>query len=600
MKKYNSRKDVPKDYKWDLSEYFQNESEYEKTYKSCEEKIKLIPNYHGCSKDSKHLLEYLEFDINLESDLLDLEVYAYLINDENLTNSSSALRLGKIVNLVSEYVKQNTFFVPELLSLSEEKYNALFNENPSLNEWKFYLDCIFRNKAHTLSASEEKIIASLVMASDHYDEMSSVMLNGEHNYGKVKLKDNTSVDIASNNYRKLMKDKDVNIRKKVYNSYNKKLDEYSVSNASFLNGYVALNNEVAKIRKFNSAWEAKLFNLNLTNDVYKSLVETTEENINVYQKYWKLYKKVLDLPKLNSYDLSLELSNNAKEYTIEMAQDTVLKAVSPLGKDYLKHIRKVFDNHYIDYCQYKGKCSGGYSMSSMKHASRILMSFNYDLTSISTIAHEAGHNVHHQYISENNTLQYRDVSTLVAEVASLTNEFLLSDYIYKNGKTKEEKLAGLENAIDVIMSNLFGAVREGKMEQDFNDYYLEGNPLTKDYLDKLTNDSKQKYMGKDFNQDKYTKNSWVTRSHYYMNFYLYSYSICVSVASYVADKIINGDDAFCKKYLEFLSLGGNIWPIDAFKFLGIDITKKEVYENAIKYFDKLLDEYEMIYDEGDK
>ena len=133
-----------------------------------------------------------------------------------------------------------------------------------------------------------------------------------------------------------------------------------------------------------------------------------------------------------------------------------LKAIKPLGEDYQKHFKKIFDNRYIDYCQYKGKASGAYSASSRDKNSRILMSYNDDLDSISTIIHEGGHNVHHQYVNENNPLQYRSTPSIVAEVASLTNECLLSDYVVNNMSDKNEQLAGLENIMRVIVSNLFG------------------------------------------------------------------------------------------------------------------------------------------------
>ena len=193
------------------------------------------------------------------------------------------------------------------------------------------------------------------------------------------------------------------------------------------------------------------------------MVSTVESNTNVLQKYLCLFKKVMGLKELHQYDLGLELAKSKREYTIEEAQELTLKALEPLGSEYLKHYKKIYDNHYIDYAQYPGKCSGGYSFSTMDNDSRILMSYNYDLESVSTMIHEGGHNVHHQLICENNPLQNRFVPNIMAEVASLTNECLLSSYLAKNGKTVTEKKAGIANILEVIISNLFGAVREGNV-----------------------------------------------------------------------------------------------------------------------------------------
>ena len=227
-----------------------------------------------------------------------------------------------------------------------------------------------------------------------------------------------------------------------------------------------MNNELAKIYNFKNSWEEKLFYQKISNKVYDTLIKTTEANLKPLQRYYKLTANLQGKKKLRSYDRSLlDISSNDIKYSIEDGIELVKKATSPLGEEYAEKMNKIFDNHYIDYCQYKGKQSGGYSISSMTKDSRILMSFNDDLVSVSTIAHEGGHNVNHQFIIENNEPQYRNNSTIVAELASLTKECLLSAYLAENGKTKEEKLMGLANIISVFVSNFYGAVREGTIEQ---------------------------------------------------------------------------------------------------------------------------------------
>ena len=452
---------------------------------------------------------------------------------------------------------------------------------------------IYREKDHVLSSEEEKIITELTSSMNNLDDISSTMLNSIHDYGKVSINGEVE-EIASNNIRKLLKEREERIRKKVYNSYNKKLDEYSSINAMLLNNYVRLNISLARIRKFNSSWDEKLFNLNLSDKVFTSLRSSVEDNINVLHKYYNLRNKVLGF-KEKSYDINLELTKSNKKYSIEEAQKVLLDALKPLGSDYIKHFKRIFSENHVDYAQYKGKMSGAYSVSLPDKEPRILMSFNNDLDSISTLAHEGGHDVHHLYVMENNDVIYRNVKTIVAEVASLTNECILSNYIVNNSKTKEEKLAGLENIIRVIVSNLFGAVREAKIEQDMYKYVEDGGSISKEYLDDLTTKSLEYYYGKEIKVDKNIKNGWVTRSHYYMFYYLYSYAISISVASYVASKIINKEDNMLEKYIKFLSTGGDVWPKDAFKILGIDLEDKNVYETAIKYFDSLLDSFITIY-----
>ena len=595
MQKYNNRSEVPEKYKWDLTPFFKNEEEYNQTYEKTLKEAEQFKNYVGCTKDAYKLYEFLNLYYEVSAAFEDLYVYAFLKDDEELGQEENVIRKSKAEKLGAILSNNTSFFDPELLSLSKSEYEELFNSNNKLLEYKALLDKTYRNKEHVLSEREEQIINELTTAMNHYDDMSSNLLNNEHDYGKVKI-DGENVVIATTNYRLLTKNKDENIRKKVYNLFNKKLEQYSNSNAYYLNSYINMNDKLAQIYYFKDSWEQKLFGLNLSDKVFKTLVKTTEEHLDSLHKYFALKRDVLGLEQLRMYDLNLEMVSSTKEYTIEEAQDLVREAIKPLGSEYSDKYEKIIKNHYIDYCQYKGKCSGGYSASSIKQDSRILLSFNGNLDSVSTIAHECGHNVHHQFENENNPYQYRFVSNLVAEVASLTNECLLSSYLVNNGKTKDEKLAGVANILEVITSNLFGAVREGKLEQEMYSLVHKGGAITKEFMDKKTKASLKKYYGPAVKIDKYAKNKWITRSHYYMHFYLYSYAICISVASSVASKILAGDKEMLDNYLKFLKCGSDKWPSEAFAILGVSLEDKNVYEEAIKYFDSLIDKFRAIYE----
>ena len=595
MQKYKSRNDVPNEYKWDLTDIIKDNNQYELYFKEVCEDINRITTFKGCTKDSNKLFEFITLDNKISALIYRLSAYAYLINDQELGIAKNMDRLNKIEDLESLYLNNTSFFAPELLELTNEEYDSLFN-NEKLIEYKELLDDIYRLKEHVLPEDKEVIINSLNNASLNYDNMSSTMLNSLHDYGTIKV-DNEEEKITPTNYRRLTKNDNKEIRKEVREKYFKVLDQYATISASLLNSYVKTNITNSKLHNYNDAWDAKLFNNKMPNEAYNALISAVEDNVSVLQKFFKIFKETLKLDTLESCDTNLEMIKLDKEYSIEEAQELCLNAIKVLGDDYYNHFKKIFDNHYIDYACYPGKCSGGYSLSGLDFNSRILMSYNYDLTSVSTIIHEGGHNVHHQYISENNPIEYRMVSSLVAEVASLTNECLLSSYLANNGEDKKEKLKGIENILDVIVSNLFGAVREGKMELDFYDYVNSGNMITKEYMNELTDKSLEKYYNDTVKRDEYSKLSWVSRSHYYMNYYLFAYAICISIASYVASEILSGNKDMLNKYIKFLSTGSNVDNPGIFKVLGIDVTDKNVYIKAIKYFDDMLDKFVKLRDE---
>lgn len=588
MDKYNSREEVPEKYKWNLDDFYKSDEEFLNELKNCDEQIKEIDSFIGCTKDSNKLYEYLKFDIELSLKIVNLYVYSMLKNDEELGIAKNEERMGKIEYVYSKYDNKSNFFAPELLKLTKEEYNSLF-ENKKILEYKFALDNIYRSKEHVLSESEEKIISELCNSMDHFSNISSTMLNSEHDYGKVMI-DNKLEDIRITNLGRLLKNKDKNIRKEVYEKYRNVLKKYSATSASLLNSYVKKNNSVSKIRKFNSSWDEHLFSERINQKMVDSLVNTTEENLDILHKYFKMYKKILGLNELNVYDLRLDLVEK-ENYTIDDSISLIRESLKPLGEKYISCYDKIIKNRYIDFCEYKGKCSGGYSANTPDHDSRILLSFNGNLESVSTIAHECGHNINYQIINENNPICYRETSTIVCEVMSLTNELLLSNYLIEHGKNENEKLSGIVNILNIIENNLFDAVREGKMEYDFYKYSEEGNTITNDYMNNLTLLSMKKYFGDAVTLDDLSGLSWITRSHYYNNFYLYSYAFSISVACFIAENIIKGNKKVLDKYLEFLKVGSDKTIKEAFNVLDVDLEDKKVYEYAINYFNDLIDKF---------
>ncbi len=597
MKAYNNRKEVPEKYKWDLSDFYKSDEDFNKDY---EEVVKLIPKlkeYKGRLKDANKLYEFLELDVKTSLIFENLYVYAYVINDQELGKEDSIKRLYKIDKIEPLYIQNTSFFEPELLQLTQEEFNNLFKENKELNKYKKYLEDEYRNKDHYLEEDKKNIVSSLVNAMNKYDDTSSNLINNEIDYHTINV-DGEEIELAATNLRKFLRNKDEKIRHQAYFQFYKEIDKHSTTFATLLNAYVSMNNELAKIHNFKSSWEEKLFYQKLSNKVFDTLIKTTEENLAPLHRYYELTAKLQNKDKLKSYDLSLlDISSKEIKYSIEDAIDLVKKATLPLGEEYSKKINKIFENHYIDYCQYKGKQSGGYSISTSTKDSRILMSFNDDLSSVSTIAHEGGHNVNHQFMLENNLPHYRHNSTIVAEVTSLMNECLLSNYLAEYGKTKGEKLMGLANLIEVFISNFYGAVREGKIEKEMYELIENNGTLTKEFLNDLVYKSKELYGGKYKELDEYTKNSWALRSHYYMNFYLFSYSISIAVATSIANKIITGDKEALDKYMEFLKCGSDKDITETFEILGVNLEDKKVYEEAVKFFNTLLDKYEKIYNE---
>ena len=593
MNKYKTRNDVPLKYRWDLTDIFKNIDDFNKSIDEVKEEIKKIDGYVGCTKNSDKLFEFLEFDSELSKKIVNLQVYAMTINDQDLNESFGSELVGKTDSLTTEYHAKVSFFSPELLSLNKDDYNDLF-KNEKLIKYKNALDDIYRYKEHVLNKEKEELSSRLTSTLGSYEQLSSTLLNSCSDYGTVTMSDGSIEELMNTNYRRIMKKLPRDKRKEVYEQFNKVKDRYANISAGLLDDYVKTNISLSKIHKYESTWDEKLFDLELSNKVFDSMIDSALETKDILKKYYDLKSKVLKIDKCAPWDAPIELYETDKEYTIEEACDLVLKALEPLGEDYIKHFKNVIDNRCIDFCQYKGKRSGGYCVSSpgVKN-SKILMSFNYDLQSVSTIAHESGHNVHHQYLYENNFSEYSIVPYVVSEVASLTNEFLLSNYLINNG-SREEALSGISNILAVFNSNFYGGILDGNFEREFYKYVENGGTLTKDFLYDLCAKNLLKFYPVEI-ESEYQKGSWISISHFYMFYYLFSYSICVSVASYVSKEILSGNKEMLDKYISFLKTGSDYSVSDIYKVLGVDLENKNIYLDAIDNFSSLIDKFDEIY-----
>lgn len=600
MKEYNNRSEVPKKYKLSLDDYYSSDEEWQKSFDKIKNEYKKLKKYKGHLKDSKALQEFLIEFIDIQSELMNLYVYSYVLHDTDLNNERFYIMKEQISDLDSKINNAVSFFEPEILKMNNIEFSNLFKENSDLEKFRKLLEEIYRHKKHILKENEEKIISTLTETFSSYSDISDSILHNEHEYGKIKLSNGETKLITVSNLNYLKKDKDSKIRQNVQKKFGQVLKQYQNTECNLLYYHIKNVINLSLIRNYKSPWDEFIDDVKISNNVFVNLKKAALNSSKILKKYYNLIKEILNLPELHQYDTLLDWNQKNKKYTIEESQKIVLESLNVLGENYTKHLQKIFNNRYIDYCSYKGKVAGGYSISTQNRDSRIILNFNGTYDDILTIAHECGHNVHHQYIKENNLIWYTESSHYVAEVASLTNEFLVNHYILKNAQNKEEKLLAIENILKTFENNFYGAVIEGEIEEKMYDYVQKGNTLTPSYLNNLVKNQFEKYEENSVIFDNFAELKWVTRSHYFQSFYLYSYAICVSVAIILASNIADGNKKYIELYESFLKCGSDKNPEEIYQKLNIDLTAKNVFDEAIMYFEKLINTYLKLYKEGEK
>ena len=374
-----------------------------------------------------------------------------------------------------------------------------------------------------------------------------------------------------------------------YSNYKNTLSTLYKSHLEFLT-------EIAKIKKFNNSLESSLFSENIDVSVYNNLIDTVNKNFKVVYKYYNLKKEILNLDEIHLYDVCAQMVGDLdKDYSYEEAKEILFKALAPLGENYLNDLKKAFDERWIDVYNNAGKRSGAYSGGFYDTNPFVLLNYEGKLYDVATLAHELGHSMHTYYSCKNNSYTDSDYQIFVAEVASTVNEVLLYLYLINNSNDNKEKLYVLNELLELFRQTIYRQVMFAEFEKLTHELTEKGEILTSELLTDEYYKLNQKYFGSNVVVDELIKYEWERIPHFYYNFYVYKYAIGISSACHIVNNILEGKENALENYLSFLKSGGSDYPANELKITGVDVTKPEVVESAIKMFDETIDKFQKVY-----
>ena len=598
MEKENLRKDINDKYKWDLSLIYKNEEEWDKDLNDLKQ---MLPEYlkfkNKLTKSSQDLLEYLEFDGNFSRKLYKVYYYANLHFDEDTTNTKYQEMLGKVENLFTELNEITAFVAPQLIKTPYSKIKKYIKEEQKLKKYSQDLDDFYRMQKHVLTEEQEKILSAFSSVTSASSDIFEALTDADMEFGMILDENNKEVMMNESNYSIFIRSKNRRVREdafkllyKVYSSHKNTLAKTFSTELEYLT-------QKAKIKGYNSSLEAATFSDNISKDVYNNVIDSVNDNLDVAYKYFALKKELLGLKELHMYDIYVDLIDNFdKDYSFEEAKELVFKALEPLGEDYLNHLKRAFDEHWIDIYHNKGKRGGAYSSGFYDIAPYVLLNYEGKPSDVSTLAHELGHSMHSLYSWENNPYETSEYKIFVAEVASTVNELFLNKYLLKNSKDDKEKLYILNELMELFKGTIIRQTMFAEFERDMHAAKEQGEILTHEYLSDKYYKLNQKYFGNNVILDEEIKYEWMRIPHFYYNFYVYKYAIGLSCACYIVNNILNDKENAKENYLKFLKSGGSMYPADELLLAGVDVTSPEVIKSALKMFDETIDEFKKIYE----
>jgi len=527
--------------------------------------------------------------------------YAGLLADQDTRESTHQAMKQEMVQVMATFGAARAYMEPEILRMDRATIERFISEEPRLKVYQHILDNILRQREHILSDTEEKLLAGAsVMASASYT-VFDIFSDAEFPYPTVELSDGKSIKLDKPAYELHRASANRADREKVMSAFFYSLGKYRATYGALMNGNLQASVFYARSHKYNTVLESALDSPNVPISVYMRLIEGVNKNLPTFHRYLKLRKRMMGIPELHYYDLYAPLVGSVDlKYSVEEAEQHILDALIPLGREYAKGATRAFNERWIDMFPNEGKSSGAYSDGSVYDVHPyILMNYNGKYNAMSTLAHELGHTMHSYFSNKTQPYPLASYPIFLAEVASTFNEALLIQHMLKKIPDEPTRLSLLGSFLEGIKGTVFRQTQFAEYELRVHEIVETGQPVTGDSLAKLYDEIVKKYYG--HNQgvcvvDDYVANEWSFIPHFYHDYYVFQYATSFTASSALSEKVLSGDADATQRYLTFISSGRSKYPIDLLKAAGVDMTTDEPLELTMQKMNRVMDEMERILD----
>ncbi|OTO00858.1 oligoendopeptidase F [Enterococcus faecium] len=598
VKQLPKREELPENLTWDLTKIFSSDQEFDEKYLELSEELKQSEKHKGTlDQGASQFLNAIEFVLRVYRQTEVIYVYAHLKNDQDTGNTDYQALYARASSLFSKVSEAVSWFEPEILQLSDDQIWQYFKEEPKLEVYRHYIQQIVDNRAHVLSAEQESLLAGAGEIFDASSDTFAVLNNADLVFPTIEGENGEIVQLSHGVYGQLLESTDRRVREAAFKGLYSVYEQFRNTFASTLGTHIKGHNFKAKVRNYSSAREASLSNNHIPESVYDTLVDVVNKHLPLLHRYMELRKRLLEVEKLHMYDLYTPVLGEAPiTFTYEEAKEKALEALKPMGEEYMAIVEKVFSERWIDVVENKGKRSGAYSSGSYDTNPYILLNWHDTLDQLFTLVHEMGHSVHSYFTRSNQPYVYGDYSIFLAEIASTTNENILTEYLLETEKDPRVRAYVLNHYLDGFKGTVFRQTQFAEFEHFMHTEDEKGVPLTSEYLSDSYGKLNAKYYGPAVEEDPEIKFEWSRIPHFYYNYYVFQYSTGFSAASALAKKILNQEPEALENYLAYLKAGNSDYPVEVMKKAGVDMTQAAYIEDAMSMFEQRLNELEELID----
>ena len=581
--------------KWKLENLYPSVDAWEKDVEALKAVLEDIPSFKGKLADFEMFKKYYTLQREMVVKAHKLYQYAALKSDLNKKDVANAARVQKIGYLLNELSKATAFESPEILSIGKEKVFSFLGRDETLAEYRFPLEKLFHNQAYVLDDKSEALLANYQQLASQGANLYGALAVADNTSTEVTLKSGEMITVTSGNFRSYLADlQDADDREAVFKAVFSHYEDHKHTYAQIYNTVLQADLARMKARGYKSSLDAFLFGNKIDPVVYHNLVGVAEENTNLIKRYYALRKDALKLKEHRTFDRFMPLAKSKSKFSYDDAKSLFFKAIDHLDDDFKQFAKEALKEGYVDVYETEGKQTGAYSWSALNEHPFILLNYDDTLSSVFTVAHEAGHSMHSLFASEAQPVATQNYTIFVAEIASTFNEHILLDYFIANNKgSKADKIALLQQSIDDILGTFYRQTLFASYELKAHALAEKGEPITYDALSTIMVDLYQQFYGIDIREEPSKSYVWAYIPHLFNTpYYVYQYATSFA-ASLKLYELVKADPKNIDKHMALLKSGGDDFPVEQVKKAGIDLTDKSAFTAVVNRLKTLIDELEL-------